>query len=298
MRALVLTFALAVSLGACSEREVRLQGTVAAGWTGGPLFVSTADRPEPLAIQDGAFAIAGIPAGPVDLRIRSDSEEIARMDIGTLPEGTELSLERIRIREERGLAFPSAIRAEGVDMVTINGIRIADPEALPNRVEANGVVLAISEDADALVVRPQGQALPDLSVVVTPATLVTGTPRETASLDGVSAGDSVRVEGRTESGYLYAERVTLTDARPAGGPIPGRAERIPGERSPAPEPQEERKKASADESRGKREKRPASRRASERASPKIPKGHRPPPGECRDWNPNLPPGQQPPPRKC
>lgn len=30
----------------------------------------------------------------------------------------------------------------------------------------------------------------------------------------------------------------------------------------------------------------------------IPKGHYPPPGECRIWYPDRPPGQQPPPGKC
>ena len=30
----------------------------------------------------------------------------------------------------------------------------------------------------------------------------------------------------------------------------------------------------------------------------IPKGHMPPPGECRIWFPDRPPGQQPPPGDC
>lgn len=33
-------------------------------------------------------------------------------------------------------------------------------------------------------------------------------------------------------------------------------------------------------------------------APDIPKGHMPPPGECRIWYPDRPPGQQPPPGDC
>jgi hypothetical protein len=41
----------------------------------------------------------------------------------------------------------------------------------------------------------------------------------------------------------------------------------------------------------------------ERAEPaarvlRVPKGHYPPPGECRLWYPGRPPGHQPPPAKC
>lgn len=30
----------------------------------------------------------------------------------------------------------------------------------------------------------------------------------------------------------------------------------------------------------------------------VPRGHYPPPGECRIWYPGTPPGQQPPPSRC
>lgn len=30
----------------------------------------------------------------------------------------------------------------------------------------------------------------------------------------------------------------------------------------------------------------------------VPRGHYPPPGECRVWHPGRPPGQQPPPSRC
>lgn len=31
---------------------------------------------------------------------------------------------------------------------------------------------------------------------------------------------------------------------------------------------------------------------------RVPRGHLPPPGECRLWYPDRPPGQQPPPSDC
>lgn len=36
----------------------------------------------------------------------------------------------------------------------------------------------------------------------------------------------------------------------------------------------------------------------DRAPLGVPRGHLPPPGECRIWFPNRPPGQQPPPLHC
>jgi hypothetical protein len=35
-----------------------------------------------------------------------------------------------------------------------------------------------------------------------------------------------------------------------------------------------------------------------RQATRIPRGHLPPPGECRVWRPGVPPGHQPPPFRC
>jgi hypothetical protein len=35
-----------------------------------------------------------------------------------------------------------------------------------------------------------------------------------------------------------------------------------------------------------------------REAVRIPRGHLPPPGECRDWYVGRPPGHQPPPHRC
>lgn len=273
---------------ACADQGVELRGTLADGWTGGALFVSVEGAPERVEVRQNAFALDGLPAGPVRLRIQEEDGEAARVDIHDLPAGASLSLQRIRLREGRELAFPSAVRIRGAELVTINGIRMADPGALPRRVEAEGEVLAVRDQGDALIVRPRSDDLPDLPVVVTPATRVTDHSGEDVSPERVSVGDSVLVKGPTEAGYLLAEHIRLADSPP--GRSRGRAAEEP---EPRPRAREIREPREAPD-----EQRRETRRGSERGRKDVPKGHRPPPGECRDWDPDLPPGRQPPPRKC
>ena len=40
------------------------------------------------------------------------------------------------------------------------------------------------------------------------------------------------------------------------------------------------------------------RRRDRRSEARIPRGHMPPPGECRRWEHGIPAGHQPPPFKC
>lgn len=282
--ALVLCVA-AAAAGGCSSRDVALRGTLGEGWRDQRLFVSVDGLPGRVEVEGDTFSLSGIPAGPVILRIGSGDAEIARMDIRGLAAGASLSLERIRRARGRELAFPSAVRVEGADRVTINGIRMADPDALPRRVEAGGVVLALDDDEDALLVRPRDEDLPDLPVVVTDSTRVFDASGEDASLERLSPGDPVRVGGRTGSGYLYAERITLEGTAPSAAGEPARSTRSPERGRDSDEAREDREEPREEGRRGRERRR-------------VPEGHRPPPGECRDWDPDLPPGQQPPPRKC
>jgi Domain of unknown function (DUF5666) len=283
MKALTLLCAAAIAAGGCSQRDVTLRGSLGEGWRDERLFVSVDGMPERVEIQGDTFALSGISAGRVTLRIGSEDAEIARIDIRELAAGASLSLERLRRDRARHLAFPSAIRIEGGGPVTINGIRMADPGSLPPRLEAEGVVLALSDGRRRLLVRPGSGNLPDLPVVATDSTRVLDAAGEDASLRRLSPGDSVQVAGRTEAGYLYAERITMAGARESSG-TPAEPARSTGR---ARDDEEARDEAEPRESRGRG-----------REDRQVPAGHRPPPGECRDWNPNLPPGQQPPPRKC
>lgn len=277
MRPFLVLFAAAVVSAACAERDVRLRGSLAGDWTDDALFVSVTGGTETVPIEDGAFAIHELPTGPIELRIESAAGAVARMAIGDLPTGGSLALERIRFDEDRGLAFPSAIRVRGADRVMINGIWMAAPGEFPRRVDEAGVIVAIGEDGDALLVRPGRNDLPDLPVVITGETQVLDSSGAESGLELARAGDSVRVEGRSESGYVFARRLRFVSTPRTRPSEPGSPEALrDGQRSSSQEVGRDR--------RG--------------ADPQIPKGHRPPPGKCRDWNPNLPPGQQPPPRDC
>ena len=283
MKPILLCAALA-ALAACSQPETLVRGTLAESAGGDALFVWVADGSHSARALVDTFSFAGIVPGAVDLRIGAGREEIARMEIRDLPAGARLSLERIRLDRRRDRAIPAAIRLEGAEWVTINGIRMADPARLPGSLDETGVVLAISGREDALLLRPESGKLPDLPIVVTPATRVVDEAGEEASLDRASDGDRLRVEGKTTSGYLYAERITVL-------PDPQESSMAdPEEPAARSEPGEERE----DEDRGARE--PRNRGRDERNE--MPAGQRPPPGECRDWIPGLPAGQQPPPRKC
>ena len=278
MKMPILLCAASAALAACSKPETRVRGTLAAGAGGDALFVWVADGSHPARALVDTFSFSGIAPGAVDLRIGAGREEIARMEIRDLPAGALLSLERIRLDRRRDRAIPAAIRLKGAEWVTINGLRMADPARLAGSLDATGIVLALSGREDALLLRPENGELPDLPVVVTPATRVVDEAGEEASLDRASDGDRLRVEGKTTSGYLYAERITvLADPEEPSAP----SERGAEERE--------------DEDRGSRG---ARERCSREDRDEMPAGQRPPPGECRDWIPGLPAGQQPPPRKC
>ena len=312
MRTALLICASVAFLGACAERDFDLRGTLGDGWPDETLFASVGADLPPSLIENGTFAFSDVPAGPVNVRISAGEEEIARIDLRDIPGGATLSLDRIRFDRKREFAFPAAVQMDGADVVTINGIRRGNAEVLPNRVDVSGTVLAISEDADALIFRPRSERLPDLPVVITPVTRVTEPSGDVATLERVSAGDSVRVEGRTDSGYLFAERIIVGGAPGEVSSLiprdPSPEERGPGgrrtevreqEQVQAPEPAQASKHKKRDDKEDKKKaKRNEKRRGSERQGVDIPKGHLPPPGECRDWIPGLPPGQQPPPRKC
>lgn len=156
------------------------------------------------AVEGDSFVVVGMEGELVELEFTEGDDPLGRMRIETTP-GSQLTFDGIWI--EDGTAFVTRIGGEGGEVV-VNGLRMAAVEAVPQRVVAEGIVLAASDEGDALVVRPVPPELPDLHVVVTPGTAIEGVRDEGDGLD-LEFGDSVRVEGTAEAGYVVATRLVL-----------------------------------------------------------------------------------------
>jgi hypothetical protein len=210
--------ALLLALAACGDAGAAVRGTLRGDAlpASGTLYVWS-EGGERVAVEGGGFELEGAAPGDLALRFGAGEDPVARMELRGLPEGAELELRGIRFDRESGLAFPASVALRGAETVLVNGLRMAPPGALPGRVEADGEVLAISGSADALLVRPADARLPDLRVVVTPATETVTAQGDPASLEGVEPGDSLRVVGMTDDGYLIAGRIVVPGASAARG---------------------------------------------------------------------------------
>jgi hypothetical protein len=207
---------LGLLLAGCGGGDPVVRGTLredalrAAG--SDPLYVWAEEGGDPIPVREGRFEITEAPRGPILLRFGDGEEARARMEIRDLPEGAELDLEGIRIDRESGLAFPTSVRLEGAEGVLVNGLRLAPAEAVPARVEEDGVALAVAREAGTLLFRPASARLPDLRVVVTPGTEVVTPDGDPVDVEELEAGDSLRVEGATEAGLVVARRLVVPRA--------------------------------------------------------------------------------------
>jgi len=177
-----------------------------------------------------------VPPGVADLRLGDGGSESGRLVVRDLPRGARLTLHDLHLDGPDGLALPDSVALDGARVVTINGIRMAPPGAVRGRVAHDAVVLAISAAADAILVRPAGERLPDLRVVATPATETITPDGDPGLLEALEPGDSLRVEGMVERGYLVAERIVVPRAstlRPRGGDAATRPEASPPRAEPA-----------------------------------------------------------------
>lgn len=197
-------------LAACGggSEAIAVQGDFAPGGAVPGSVFATEARVD-AEVRDAAFELDGLATSPISLRLVQSGDTVGRIDIADLPPGSRAVLHHLRTDPRSGRAFPSTVELTGAQSVTVNGIRMMNEGALPGTVDAGGVVLAASGDHRALLVRPADEALPDLRVVVTPVTAVVTSDSLAADISTLSVGDSVRVGGKRERGFIVADRLTL-----------------------------------------------------------------------------------------
>jgi hypothetical protein len=204
MRALLPLLLLALS--ACGGGSLAIEGTLADST--GAAEVWAVGRPERVELASGAFRVDGVDGDTLELRFTRGDGPDARMLLHDLPSRGTLRIDGIWFAGE--LAFPSRVAANGGGPLTVNGLRMAGPEAVPSNVNVAATVLAVSGDGDALVVRPVNASLPDLDVVVTPAAVVRTIDGDLVAADQLQFGDSLRISGIGQGGHVIAAEIMVS----------------------------------------------------------------------------------------
>jgi len=207
MRAsLLLIIGLAACRGAADRVSIRGDFADSAS---APALVRAVEAEREAEVKGGAFELGGLSAGPATLRLVRGADTAGTLALDNAPAGAGVVLHGLRTDARSGRAFPRAVELTGVDLLLVNGVRMAGDDALPAEVDTHGAILALTDERDALLVRPDDAALPDLRVVVgVAAEAVTpeGAPVDLASL---ARGDSLRVQGHVDHGFVVAERLTV-----------------------------------------------------------------------------------------
>ncbi len=205
MRMMIAALALAACGGGGDGAVV--EGTFAPGLAADGVWVMESERRE--RADSNGFRVADLTPGPMTLRLMQGADTTALLNVSGLPAGARLRLEGLRVDGDSRFAFPRTVELAGADVVTVNGLRMGSPGRIPREVDVRGAVLAWSSDAGALLVRPEDARMPDLRVVVGMSTQVIGTDGGGADPVNIRPGDSVRVEGRSDEGYVVASRITV-----------------------------------------------------------------------------------------
>lgn len=198
---------------ACGDDGTLVRGSFASE-SGGPCESPPADSVTLagseiwLPIADCGFELEVQDSAPLELAFRRPDGEEAAMHLVGLPPGATLDLRDIWF-DERGLAFPASVSLEGAELVEVNGLRMVGDGDLPGRVEGEALVLGVSEQPSALLVRPADAALPDLRVTIDSATHLRTRAGDSASLSSLSFGDSVRLVGDTDGRVVVARELIV-----------------------------------------------------------------------------------------
>lgn len=186
-----------------------VEGDFAPGGRLSPTGVWVVESQRREAADSAGFRLADLTPGPVSIRLMDGADTAGVLNVSGLPPGARLRLRALRVDGDSRYAFPGAIELDGADVVTVNGMRLAPAGRVPREVDVRGAMLAWSSDIGAMLVRPADARLPDLRVVVGAATEFVGTDGGRADPTTLQPGDSLRVEGRSEEGYVVATRITV-----------------------------------------------------------------------------------------
>lgn len=174
-----------------------------------PTAVFAVEAERQVEVKRGTFDLRGLSAGPVTLRLVRGVDTVATVALHNVPAGTELQLNGLQTDAETGRAFPRSVGLNGAPVLLVNNLRMGRDDAVPAQVDARGLVLAAADDRAALLVRPADAAIPDLRVVVGLSTATVRPDSTPLEPSAVRAGDSVRVEGRADGGFVVATRLTV-----------------------------------------------------------------------------------------
>ncbi|CAN5674176.1 hypothetical protein BH23GEM8_BH23GEM8_22950 [soil metagenome] len=205
----ILIWATMVLTAGCGGRESTLSGTLAEGEDVTHVWV--VGGTERTAVVNDSFHISRITGDPVEILFARGEREAGRMELRDIPRGTHLSLRGIAVDDM--LAFPASMVGDDDVIVSVNGVRLGTPGSIPGSVDGWTTLLSRTRSGDALLVRPDGARLPDLRVVITPGTEIRTEDGDPTSLERTDFGDSIRIVGRREAGFVIATLVEIRRSR-------------------------------------------------------------------------------------
>ncbi|HEX2081352.1 MAG TPA: hypothetical protein VHG08_26850 [Longimicrobium sp.] len=209
MRKRTTALGLALAAAACGGGSdgATVEGTFAPGLSPTGVWVVESERSE--RADSTGFRLADVTPGPLSLRLLDGADTAGVLNLSGLEPGARVRLRELRVDPQSGFAFPRVVELEGAPVVMVNGLRMAPASRVPREVDVRGAVLGWSSDVGAMLVRPDDARLPDLRVFVGVATDVVGEDGGGADPIAIQPGDSVRVQGRSDQGYVVASRITV-----------------------------------------------------------------------------------------
>jgi hypothetical protein len=209
-----------VLLGACSSGQ---EGAVVrggltdadSGCRDGEIRLVVAE--DMLTVRRCRFSVR-VDTETAELHFFHGDERAASMRIEGLDAGVRLHLHEVWF-DENGRAFPTSVEVWGAPLVSINGLRV-NGAGSRGEIDAAGEVLALASGRGTLLVRPEGDTVPDLYVRVDSVTEIVDTRGDPADLTRLSPGVHVRIAGAGERTHVRAERLVVPAPPPPPPPPP------------------------------------------------------------------------------